>query len=57
MEKKIPTIRDLYPDLSPDEQQQAEAFFEQYLELVLRIHYRQELDRSLTDEVEISTMK
>ena len=36
-EDKI-TISDLYPELSPEEQQEAEANFKHYLEVVKRIY-------------------
>ena len=41
------TIRDLYPDLSQKQLQQAEYNLQQYLELILRIYERLEADETL----------
>lgn len=35
--EKPPTIADLYPDLSPEEQQEAEYFLNRYLQIVWEI--------------------
>lgn len=39
-QKYTPTINDLYPQLSPLDQVEAEANIERYFELILRIHKR-----------------
>jgi len=39
-DSKVLTIQDLYPHLSDEEAQEAEANIERYLEVVLRIYER-----------------
>ncbi len=47
IEKKL-TIKDLYPNLSEEEQAEAEFFLERYLDIVMRIFERSRIDG--TDE-------
>ena len=50
-----PTIRDLYPDYTEEQLQEAENNIERYLELVLRIYERRELKNSKGGDFESST--
>jgi hypothetical protein len=52
-EKKPPTIQELYPDLSPEEQEQAERFLRDYVLLIKRIHERIEREEKGEDFDEI----
>jgi hypothetical protein len=61
---KRPTIGDLYPELSPEEQEEAERNLRAYLELVVRIFERirrepggEAILRTLTEEEEIRSME
>jgi hypothetical protein len=42
---QIPTIAELYPHLTPEEQKEAEENVMRYLEVVLRIYNRISLER------------
>ncbi|MEI6396762.1 MAG: hypothetical protein WCO48_01690 [Candidatus Taylorbacteria bacterium] len=50
-----PTIRDLYPDYTEEQLQEAEDNIERYLVLVLRIYERRELEKSKGVDFESST--
>jgi hypothetical protein len=59
-----PTIEDLYPELSPEEQEEAERNLRAYLELVVRIFERirrqpggEEILRQLTEDEEVRTIE
>ncbi len=51
--QKPPTIEDLYPDLSPEEREEAKENLRRYLDLVRRIYERLKregkLDEALTE--------
>lgn len=48
---QAPTIADLYPDLTPEEQEEAAMNLQQYIDLVGRIYDRLEREERL-DEIE-----
>jgi hypothetical protein len=49
--KSTPTIADLYPGLTPEEQRRAQESIDRYLQVVLRIARRLENDRkALADD-------
>ena len=48
------TIQDLYPDLSPEQQQEAAYYLGRYLELVRRVFER---TQNLTGQTKLSTMR
>ena len=48
------TIQDLYPELSPEQQQEAAYYLERYLEIVRRIFER---TQNLTGENNLPTMR
>ena len=50
-----PTIRDLYPDYTEEQLQEAEENLERYIELVLRIYERRESEKSKGADFESST--
>ena len=61
---KRPTIEDLYPELSPEEQEEAERNLRAYLELVVRIFERirrqpggEEILRQLTEDEEVRSIE
>lgn len=47
----IPTIAELYPHLTPEEQQEAEENLTRYLEAVLQIYNRISLERGDFDSL------
>lgn len=62
--RKRPTIEDLYPELPPEKQREAEANLRAYLELVVRIFERirrepggEKFLASLTEEEEIRSIE
>jgi hypothetical protein len=48
-DKKPPTIEDLYPDLSPEDQEEAERNLKAYAALVWRIYNRHKQEGTLDD--------
>jgi hypothetical protein len=48
------TIQDLYPELSPEQQQEAAYYLGRYLEIVRGIFERMQ---NLTDQSKLSTMR
>jgi RIO-like serine/threonine protein kinase len=48
--KKHLTISDLYPDLTPAQQQDAEYFLRRYIDLIKRIYERVEREKQQTKE-------
>lgn len=45
--RQAPTIDELYPGLSPEEQEKAKYFLHRYLDLVVRIYERLEREKKL----------
>ena len=48
--KKRISISDLYPDITPEQQQQAEYFLRRYIDLIRRIYERVEREKRLPRE-------
>jgi hypothetical protein len=49
---KTPSIEDLYPDLSPEEEQEAKENLDQYINLVWRIYNRLKMEGKMGEVME-----